>query len=629
MVRPILFIFVLSFATIQAAEDANTLWSRKVQPLLDVQCTKCHGLIERKGGLLLDRPEEILKGGNEGPVVVPGKPEESRLYKYLAAESDPHMPPKKQLTEQQREVVKEWILALGAKPAKSEKAKFVKERKFGSVAEGVDTLLGETWKEEKIRVAAPVEDRAWARRVYLDLAGRIPTSAELDEFLKARGKNKRAELVDRLLASDEYAVRMRELWDVLLMGRPKRGNGDERRKENGWWAFLETSFRTNRPWNEVVREILVARPDRTEDKGATWFLYERRNDHQAIAEAVSPVVYGTRIDCAQCHDHPLAREIKQAHYWGLVAAFNRSKNVERGQRNDVSESAVGGFVNFTNLKKESQPAVMAMLTGMTIEEKRPASGEKEADNEEMYLDAKAKVKVPKFSRRAEFAKAATEGNPLLARAFVNRIWAVLLGRGLVHPADEINARNAPSHPELLDWLAKDFESNNYDVRRLVRGIALSRVYALGPTREAPEKFAGALERPLAAEQIARSWRVAAGLPPNDDALRKKVIAAMPEVMPKEYNASFQQAQFLTYSPAVVELLKDSGGNEGTVGKLVAMKNIDERIRGAFVAVYGRGPDKEELAAAKEFLNERSTKPEEGARDLIWALMTSAEFLTMP
>lgn len=630
MVRRFLFILILCFVALPAApaaEDANTLWSRKVQPLLDVQCTKCHGLIERKGGLLLDRPEEIFKGGNEGPVVVPGKPGQSRLYKYLAADSDPHMPPKRQLSDAQREVVKEWIVALGAKAAKSEKAKVVKERKFASVTEGIDVLLGDAWKNEKIRPAPPVDDRTWARRVYLDLAGRIPTTAELEEFLKARGKNKRAELVDRLLTSDDYAVRMRELWDVLLMGRPKRGNGDERRKENGWWAFLETSFRANRPWNEVVREILVARPERAEDKGATWFLYERRNDHQAIAEAVSPVVYGKRIDCAQCHDHPLAREIKQAHYWGLVAAFNRSKNVERGQGSDVTESAVGGFVNFTNLKKESQPAVMAMLTGMTIEEKRPANGEKESDTDDLYLDAKAKVKIPKFSRRAEFAKAATESNPLLARAFVNRMWAALLGRGLVHPADEINERNAPSHPELLEWLAKDFEGNNYDVRRLVRGIVLSRVYGLGPTREAADKFAGALERPLAAEQIARSWRVAAGLAPNDDALRKKVIGSMPDVMPKEYNATFQQAQFLTYSPAVVDLLKDSY-NDGTIGKLVAIKSADETARGAFHAVYGRWPDKEEWAATTEFLNGRSN-PQEGVRDLLWALMTSAEFLTMP
>src|SRR5204863_1047196 len=136
-------------------------------------------------------------------------------------------------------------------------------------------------------------------------------------------------------------------------------------------AFLEDAFRRNRPWDEVVRTVITARPERPEDKGAVWFFVERRNEHQRIAEAIAPVIYGTRINCAQCHDHPLAREIKQAHYWGLVAAFNRSKNVERDAGNVVAESAVGGFVNFTNLKKESQPAVMAMLTGRTIEENRP------------------------------------------------------------------------------------------------------------------------------------------------------------------------------------------------------------------------------------------------------------------
>ena len=122
--------------------------------------------------------------------------------------------------------------------------------------------------------------------------------------------------MDRLLAANAYAVRMRQLWDVILMGRPKRGNQEDRRKQNGWWTFLETAFRTNRPWNESVRDLLVARPDKPESNGASWFLYERHNEHQAIAEAVAPVVYGTRIDCAQCHDHPLVREIKQGHYWG-------------------------------------------------------------------------------------------------------------------------------------------------------------------------------------------------------------------------------------------------------------------------------------------------------------------------
>src|SRR2546422_715767 len=124
----------------------------------------------------------------------------------------------------------------------------------------------------------------------------------------------------------------------------------------------------------------------------------------------------------------------------------------------------------TNLKKESQPAVIALLTGRTIEEVRPGGGQKEKDSDDNYVDSKAKARVPRFSRREAFADAATRDNPLLARAFVNRMWSVLLGRGIVHPADEINARNAPSHPELLDWLSRDFAAHQHDIRRLVRGI---------------------------------------------------------------------------------------------------------------------------------------------------------------
>jgi hypothetical protein len=340
---------------------------------------------------------------------------------------------------------------------------------------------------------------------------------------------------------------------------------------------------------------------------------------------VAPVVYGTKIDCAQCHDHPLAREIKQGHYWGLVAAYNRGKNVEGGTA--VGESAIGGFINFTNLKKESQPALVTLLTGRTVAETWPAGDQKEQDSDDKYVDPAAKPRVPKFSRREAFAEAATTDNPLLARAFVNRMWAAFTGRGIVAPADEMNGRNAPSHPELLDWLAQDFSAHQYDIRRVVRGIVLSRVYALGATEAVPEAFAGTLERPLAAEQIARSWRVAAGLPPADDALRRAAITAMPDVLPKEYNATFQQAQFLVNSPALTAILKPA--NQNTAERLVALSELKARARDAFLAVYGRLPDAEETAQTENFLQSRADQPAEAVRDLLWALMTSAEFLTMP
>lgn len=624
--RVITTALLFSFAASPIADgaDATALWSGKVQALFDVNCVKCHGPIEQKSGLELDTPEAVLKGSELGAVIVPGKPEESLLYQNLAPKSDPHMPPKKQLTDAEREIVREWIAAMTVAPVEPV-ATPRPPREFGSVTEAVDTLIAEGWERRGIQPAAAADERTWCRRVYLDLAGRIPTQAELDEFLTAPAETKRAALVERLLASEDYVVRMRELWDVLLMGRGKRDSVEDRRKKNGWWAFLENAFRADRPWNETVRDFLVARPDKPENKGASWFLFERRNEHQRIAEAVAPVVYGTKIDCAQCHDHPLAREIKQGHYWGLVAAFNRSKNVEGG--NAVGESAVGGFMNFTNLKKESQPALVALLTGRTIPETWPAGEQKEQDGDDRYVDPKAKPRVPKFSRREAFAEAATTDNPLLARAFVNRMWAAFMGRGIVHPADEMNGRNAPSHPELLDWLAADFASHQYEVRRVVRGIVLSRAYALGTAVAEPETFAGALERPLSAEQIARSWRIAAGLSPGDDTLRRAVITAIPEVMPADYNATFQQAQFLSNSPAFAGILKPA--SDGNVGRIATLPDSADRVREAFLIVNGRLPDAEESTQTTAFLNAHSGKPEEAVRDLLWAMMTSAEFLTTP
>jgi hypothetical protein len=526
--------------------------------------------------------------------------------------------------------VHEWITALAAAPATPEVKAPAGPREFEGVTQAVDTVLAEGWTQRGLIPAPALDDATWARRVTLDLAGRIPTAAELADFRQAPADARRAALVDRLLASDDYPVRMRELWDVFLMGRGKRESREERRRSSGWWSYLEHAFRTNRPWDEIVREILVARPAGSDDKGTPWFLYERRNDHQAIAEAVAPLVYGARIDCAQCHDHPLAREIKQAHYWGLVAAFNRGKNVEGAT--DVAESAVGGFVNFTNLRKESQPALVTLLNGPTVAEHRPEDGSPEEDRDDRYVDPTAKPRVPKFSRREAFAAVATSGNPLLARAFVNRLWAVLLGRGIVAPVDEMTTRNQPSHPELLDWLSADFAAHRHDIRREIRGIVLSRVYALGiasdSARESdPAAFASAAERPLTAEQIARSWCIAAGRPTENDSLRRAAVAAIPDVMPREYQATFQQAQFLSAAPALKELLEPVPGS--TVARIAALPAPSERVEAAFRAVLGRAPALEELAHAEPLASSRPEQPVEAARDLVWALLTSAEFFTQP
>jgi hypothetical protein len=179
----------------------------------------------------------------------------------------------------------------------------------------------------------------------------------------------------------------------------------------------------------------------------------------------------------------------------------------------------------------------------------------------------------------------------------------------------------------LDWLAQDFAAHKYDVRRELRGIVLSQVYALGATTGPPEAFAGALERPLSAEQLARSWRVATGLPPEDEALRRAAISALPDVLPRDYNATYQQAQFLANSSLLGGMLKPAPGS--AVKRLESLTNPADRVRAAFLEVFERPPDREEEAQAESMLKARSKQPDEAVRDLLWAMMTSAEFLTTP
>ncbi len=371
-------------------------------------------------------------------------------------------------------------------------------------------------------------------------------------------------------------------------------------------------------------------------------------------------MFGLQVKCAQCHDHMVAREIKQAHYWGMVAAFNRSKNVDTPKGPGVAESAIGGFVSFANLKKESQPALLTFFNGRSIEEQRPKEGEKENDAPELYIvppgrqteasetrpqrrrrQAASKadeVAVPKFSRRQAFADAVTKDNPLLARAMVNRMWALLFGRGIVHPVDLMDSKHPASHPELLDWLSRDFERSGYDVKRLIRTLCNTKAYQLdsraarrGQAKSpAPETFARALDKPLSAEQLLRTLLVATGNQPDQDGkiaglserdLRYAFIAQFPDLFPAEYNATLAQAMFLSNSPLFDQLLTARGDN--LVARLAAENNAEARVRRAFDAVFAREPDREELRECVAYLAARS--PEAGAKQLLWAMLSSAEF----
>lgn len=637
-----------------AAPRAGDFWGDHVEPLLRDQCVECHSQTKSKGGLDLSTFQLALRGGGRGAGFVPGRPDDSLLYLFLQPGADPHMPPRRQLTAEQIALVRTGIEKAGAQragegaappeaagaPARARVPVWVPPTNLAAPAV-IDHFVELGWKERRVRPARPADDAAFLRRATLDLLGRLPTGEEETRFLSRRGRDRRADLVDALLAHPDHARHLREVFDYVLMGRAAK-RFEEQRRAHGWFDFLEAGFRANRPWDAMVRDLILARPAVPAERGAVQFLYERQNNPQAMAEALAPVVFGVQIQCAQCHDHMVAREIKQAHYWGLVAAFNRTRNVDAESGPGLAESAIGGFVSFANLRKESQPARLVFFNGRAVDEPWPAAGEKESDAPEKYRvpppAGKEKARVPaepRFSRRAALAEAVTRDNPLLARATVNRVWAMLLGRGLVHPVDLMDSKHPPSHPDLLDWLARDFERSGHDLRRLVRHLVLTRAYQLDSRPAAgaappDEAFARALEKPLSAEQLCRSLLLASGNAVDADGrvaglagdeLRKAFVRQFPDLFAPEPQATLQQAMFLSNSPLLDALLAPRDGN--LAARLDSLPDDPRRVQAAFRAVFGRAPDRGERQAAVAYLAAHPGGA--GRKQLLWALLTSAEF----
>jgi hypothetical protein len=213
-----------------------------------------------------------------------------------------------------------------------------------------------------------------------------------------------------------------------------------------------------------------------------------------------------------------------------------------------------------------------------------------------------------------------------------------MGRGIVHPVDEINSTYPASHPSLLNWLASDFESSGFDLHRLITTLVTSDTYQrsawTGPDRPAEkDTFAWSYEKPLTAEVIYRSLLVASGfqlrapegLEVDIEILRQSFIKHFPDVLPVEYNASLQQAMFLSNSPLIDALLNPA--NMNTTQTLLAVDDLEHRVKQAFLKIFGRWPDDRETSTAKVFLEQREDRPEDAIKQLLWAMLTSAEFLT--
>jgi hypothetical protein len=480
------------------------------------------------------------------------------------------------------------------------------------------------------KAAPEADDSTLVRRLTLDLVGRIPTAAEARGFVESTDPGKRSKLVDRLMASPGFVRHQADSLDAMLMVGT-RGSLRE---------YLLVASREGRPWDRIFREVMAANELDAACKGSSEFVKARAKDIDRLTTDVSSLFFGVNVSCAKCHDHPLVKDWKQDHYFGMKSFLDRTFMAG----NFVAEHGYGS-VKYKTTGGEEKKARFLFLNGKEVEVAGPEEPSAEVKKEEKRrLDEAKKNKAappaPEFSARGKLVEVAlgVDGREFFSRAIANRLWHRFFGQGLVMPLDQMHSENPPSHPELLQWLARDLAEHGYDLRRLTRGLVMSHAYARESRAESenpdPRLFGVASPRALSPMQLAASMWVAtadpASLPEEDDPARVEPLAdrgrglANSIARPGEdYQIGAAEALFMSNGSKLNDILSD--GADRLVGRLVKVPDRRERVELAVRNVLSRPPDEEEVAILDQFLAHREDRPVEAARQLVWALLAGGEF----
>lgn len=319
-------------------------------------------------------------------------------------------------------------------------------------------------------VAELASDAEFLRRLSLDLRGTIPTTGEIRKFLADESQDKRTVWVDRFLNSPDYVRHMADVFDVMLMER----RGDTHIKTDPWKQYLRESLEQNKPYNVLAKEILAADGADEKLRPAARFFLDRTVEPNLMTRDIGRIFFGRDFQCAQCHDHPLIDDYLQSDYYGIYAFVDRSYLFTDKDKKVFVAEKPDSVVKFQSVfdpdaAGETAPALPGEAELLEPHFKR---GE-----EYSVAPAKNVRPIPQYSRRSRLAELATSGeNAAFNRNIANRLWAHMLGLGLVEPVDLHHPENPPSHPELLSLLADEFVAMSFDVKAFLRELALTRTY---------------------------------------------------------------------------------------------------------------------------------------------------------
>ena len=487
------------------------------------------------------------------------------------------------------------------------------------LAKLIDQHIDAKLAAEKVPASPTCSDAEFVRRVYLDLTGVIPPADKAREFLASTAPDKRAKLIDALLADPAYGRHQADLWEPRLVPTDSMNRFVPREPFTDW---LAKQFNENTPWDQFVTQIVAANGTIESNPGVTYYLLNRSVDK--LTDGVSRNFLGIQLQCAQCHNHPFT-DTKQAEYWGMAAFFSKvmpdrpgnpkqtgKDNMQLGIREGVTKSKLKDFF------PESAKTVPTKFLG---------GDEPKLSASEPYRPA-----------LAEWLTSAE--NPWFAKAMANRTWGQLFGKGIIDPVDDLDGDHEASHPELLQALAKTFAQSGFDIKHLIRGICLSNAYqrTSKPTKgnEADEALLShRTVKVMTAEQLFDSIARVIGF--DADKEKKEAPAAAGRYGPAGprqqfvafYLAGAEVANPTEYEAGIPQALKLMNSRMG--GGPFALRNlIDpgmrpvEMIDAIYLATLSRKPTAAETGRLLAHVS-KSKAPIDGMGDVLWAVLNSSEF----
>ena len=480
----------------------------------------------------------------------------------------------------------------------------------------VDRMMEAGWREAGVVPAPAASDAEWLRRVTLDLVGRVPTLAEVESFAADTRPGKRAQTVDRLLASPDYAEWWADLALDLYVARQLRKPGIEKQLDPR--GYFVAAFRDNVRYDRMVTDMLTFSGELgLASPGVFLASHLRGGGPELLVSASARVFLGLQLSCAQCHDHPTDTRYKQDDFYALAAYFAK-----------------------TRLRHDGRYFIVPKPRGAAAF-KRPGAGD-DIVAEPRFL-GRSPPAMGGESLRDTAARAIVTSD-LFAKAAVARTWAQLFGQGIVEPWDDLGGEGDSNHPRLLRRIADDFRDGGFDFKRLLRLLVLSRAYGLSstagtgtppPTQGAAAPFARAAVRRLTPEQLFRSLRVATGTDQADPASEAKAEQKLRRLL-REFEYTFGDDEMAEVSafagniPQALLLWNGEVTNKGARARpgstlaaiLASTPDPARRLQRMFLATTSRPPTAEEAARFVPAL----TTPA-AYEDMFFALLTSTEMLT--